>query len=120
MSGYVDGFLIPVPKKNLDRYKKMARKCGKIWKEYGAIEYVETISDDITKGKITSFPQSVRLKRGEVVIFSWIVYKSKSARDRINKKVMADERIKKMFEGGNMSFDGKRLIWGGFKPFMKI
>ena len=120
MAGYVDGFIIPVPKKNLSEYKKMARKCGKIWKEYGALEYTECIGDDIKKGKFTSFPQSVKLKPSEIVIYAYIFYKSKAARNRINKKVMADPRLKDLFHGNKLPFDGKRLIWGGFKPIIQL
>lgn len=119
MAGYVDGFLIPVPKRNLDKYKKLARMCKKVWLEYGAVDYIECISEDVKKGKWTSFPQAVKLKPGEAVVFAWITYKSRAARDRVNKKVMADPRIKKMFEGTKMPFDGKRMIWGGFKSFIK-
>ncbi len=83
---YVDGFVVPVPKKNLDAYRKLARKAGKVWKEHGALAYVECVGDDVPPGKVTSFDKSVKLKAGEVVAFSWIVYKSRAQRDRINKK----------------------------------
>lgn len=111
---YVDGFIMPVPKKNAAAYRKLARKAGKIWKEYGALEYRECIADDVKPGKHTSFPQSVKLKPNEVVWFSWIVYKSRKDRDRINAKVMADPRLAGM-DAGNVPFDGKRMIYGGFK-----
>ncbi len=117
---YVDGFIVPVPKKNLPAYRRLARKCSKIWCEYGALEYVETIADDVKSGKHTSFPQSVKLKRGEVVVFAWIVYKSKAQRDRINAKVMKDPRLADMVDGKNAPFDVKRLIWGGFKMIVKV
>src|SRR3546814_11449721 len=90
---YVDGFVVPVPQENLVAYRNLARKAGKIWKEHGALEYVECVADDVQPGKHTSFPQSVKLKPGEVVVFAWIVYKSRAQRDRINKKVMADPRL---------------------------
>jgi uncharacterized protein YbaA (DUF1428 family) len=114
MPNYVDGFIIPVPKKNIDAYRKMARKAGKIWREYGALEYRECIADDVKPGKTTSFPQSVKLKPDEVVWFSWIVYKSRRHRDQVNAKVMKDPRLAAM-GAANMPFDGKRLIYGGFK-----
>lgn len=112
---YVDGFVIPVPLKNLDAYKKMARKCAKIWREYGALEYRECVADDVKPGKITSFPQSVQLKRGEVVVFSWIVYKSRAQRDRINAQVMKDPRLSAIMDPKKMPFDGMRMFYGGFK-----
>ncbi|GAA4864579.1 DUF1428 domain-containing protein [Luteimonas vadosa] len=117
---YVDGFVVPVPKKNIDAYRKLARRAGKVWKEHGALAYVECIGDDVPPGKVTSFDKSVQLKRGEVVAFSWIVYKSRAQRDRINKKVMADPRLADMMDPGNMPFDGKRMFWGGFKPIVEL
>ncbi len=116
---YVDGFVVPVPKKNLDAYRKLARKAGKIWKEYGALEYVECVEDDVKPGKYTSFPQAVKLKPGEVVVFSWIVYKSRAQRDRVNAKVMADTRLASM-DPKSMPFDGKRMFWGGFKTIVTM
>ncbi|MBP6750021.1 MAG: DUF1428 domain-containing protein [Xanthomonadaceae bacterium] len=116
---YVDGFVVPVPKKNLDAYRKLARKAGKIWKEYGALEYVECVEDDVKPGKYTSFPQAVKLKPGEVVVFSWIVYKTRAQRDRINAKVMADPRLASM-DPKSMPFDGKRMFWGGFKTIVTM
>ena len=117
---YVDGFLLAVPEKNLDAYRKMARKAGKVWKEYGAIDYVECVADDVQPGKHTSFPQAVKLKPGEVVVFSWITYKSRRQRDSINKKVMADPRIAAMGLPNEMPFDGKRMMWGGFKSIVEM
>jgi uncharacterized protein YbaA (DUF1428 family) len=114
MAIYVDGYVLPVPKKNLEAYRKMAREAGKIWREHGALEYRECVGDDVRPGKTTSFPQSVKLKRNEVVWFSWIVYKSRRHRDAVNKKVMADPRIARMGTKA-MPFDGKRMIYGGFK-----
>jgi uncharacterized protein YbaA (DUF1428 family) len=116
---YVDGFLVPVPKKNLAAYRAMARKAGKIWMEYGALSYVECVGDDVKPGKVTSFPQSVKLAKGETVVFSWITYASRAQRDRINKKVMKDPRIAKMGPE-NMPFDGKRMMWGGFKSIVQL
>ncbi len=112
---YVDGFLVAVPKKNVDAYKRLARKAGKIWKEHGALEFRECIADDVKKGKVTSFPRAVQMKPNEVVFFSYIVYKSRRDRDRINAKVMKDPRLASMMAGKDMPFDGKRLIYGGFK-----
>lgn len=111
---YVDGFIVPVPKKKVEAYRRLARKAGKIWKEYGALEFKECIADDVKKGKWTSFPRSVKLKRNETVMFSYIVYKSRKDRDRINAKVMKDSRIAGM-DMKDMPFDGKRMIYGGFK-----
>ena len=119
MAFYVDGFVFPVPKKNLAAYRKLARKAGKIWKEYGALEYRECVGDDVKRGKLTSFPQSVKLKPGEVVWFSWIVYKSRRDRDRINAQVMKDPRIAAM-DSSIMPFDGKRMIYGGFKVAVDV
>jgi uncharacterized protein YbaA (DUF1428 family) len=116
---YVDGFVVPVPKKNLAAYKKMSLMCARIWREYGALEYVECVADDVKPGKLTSFPQSLLLKRGEVVVFSWIRYKSRKSRDAINKKVMADPRLGPMMDPKSLPFDGKRMFFGGFKIFIE-
>ena len=115
---YVDGFIVPVPKKKLAAYRSIAKKAGKVWRDHGALEYWECVADDVKKGKWTSFPRSVKLKGGETVIFSWIMYKSRKDRDRILKKVMADPRLKKMMNPKAMPFDGKRMIWGGFESFV--
>ena len=117
MANYVDGFVLPIPKKNIAAYKKMAKLAGKIWIEYGALEYIECQADDVKPGKLTSFPQSVKLKKDEVVFFSWIVYKSRSDRNRILKKVMKDPRITCQ-DPAMMPFDAKRMIYGGFKPLV--
>ncbi len=117
---YVDGFVVPVPKKNLSAYQKMARKAGHIWKEHGALEYVECVADDVKPGKVTSFPQSVKLKPGEVVVFSWITYKSRKHRDSVNARVMKDPRITASMDTKSMPFDGKRMFWGGFKPVIEL
>jgi uncharacterized protein YbaA (DUF1428 family) len=116
---YVDGFVLPVPKNTLDAYRKLARKAGKIWKQYGALEYIECVEDDVKPGKLTSFPQAVKLKPGEVVVFSWIVYRSRAHRDKVNKLVMADPWLTSM-DPKSMPFDGKRMFWGGFKPIVKM
>ena len=116
---YIDGFLVPVPKKKIAAYRKISQKAGKVWKEYGALDYWECVGDDVPPGKITSFPKSVKLKPTETVVFSWIVYKSRAARDRINKKVMADPRLAGMGPE-TCPFDAKRMIYGGFKPIVRI
>lgn len=119
MGKYVDGFLLAVPKKNIEEYKKIARKAGKIWREHGALEYVECVAEDVKKGKWTSFPQAVKLKPSETVVFSWIVYKSRAQRDSVNKKVMADPRLAAMMKPGAMPFDTKRMMWGGFEELLR-
>jgi len=111
---YVDGFVIPVPKKKLAAYLAMAKLGAKIWMELGAESYVECVADDVKVGKWTSFPRAVKLKAGEVVVFSWITYKSRAARDRINAKAMKDKRLAAIGPTG-IPFDGKRMIFGGFK-----
>ncbi len=115
---YVDGFVVPVPRKKLKAYKTMAQKAAKIWREYGALEVRECVADDVSVGKRTSFPRSVKLKRGEVVIFSYIVYKSRAQRDSVMAKVMKDPRLAKMMDPTKMPFDAKRMFWGGFKPIV--
>jgi uncharacterized protein YbaA (DUF1428 family) len=118
---YVDGFVLPVPKKKIGAYGRMAAKAGKVWKEYGALEFRECAADDVKPGKVTSFPQSVKLKGGETVFFSWIVYKSRKHRDQVLKKVMADKRITdSMKDGKDMPFDAKRMIYGGFKVIVDL
>ena len=119
MAFYVDGFVLPVPRDNVDAYKKLARTAGKIWLEYGALEYHECIADDVQPGKTTSFPQAVKLKPNEVVVFSWIVYKSRRSRDKINAQVMKDPRLAGM-DPKSLPFDGKRMFWGGFKPIVSM
>jgi uncharacterized protein YbaA (DUF1428 family) len=111
--------VLPIPKKNVDAYRRIARKAGKIWLEYGALEYKETMADDVPPGKVTSFPMSVKLKKGEVVFFSWIVYKSRAHRDRVNKKVMADPRLAAMAPD-EMPFDPSRMIYGGFEILVDL
>jgi uncharacterized protein YbaA (DUF1428 family) len=119
MTNYVDGFVVPVPTKNLAAYRRMASTAGKVWREHGALEYIECVADDVKPGKYTSFPQSVKLKRGETVVFSWIVYKSRKDRDRVNAKVMKDPRIAPMMNAKTLPFDGKRMFWGGFKVLVE-
>ncbi len=117
---YVDGFVLPVPKAKIAEYRKLARKAGKIWREYGAIEYREWIADDVQPGKRTSFPQSVKLKEDEVVIFAYIVYTSRAQRDRINALVMKDPRLASMMDPKSHPFDARRMFWGGFKPLVSL
>ena len=112
---YVDGFVVPVPKKKLRAYRSVAQKAGKVWRDHGALDYKECVADDVKMGKLTSFPRSVKLKGSETVIFSYIVYKSRADRDRIIAKVMKDPRLAKMMDPKAMPFDGKRMIYGGFK-----
>jgi uncharacterized protein YbaA (DUF1428 family) len=115
---YVDGFVLPVPKKNLAKYRALAHKAGKVWKEHGALEYVECVGHDVPAGKVTSFPQSVKLKTGEVPVFAWVVYKSRKHRDAVVKKVMADPRMN--IDPKKLPFDGMRMFWGGFKPIVEL
>ena len=116
---YVDGFIVAVPKKNLQAYTRMAKRCGKVWREHGATEYREWVAEDVKVGKRTSFPRSVKLKPGETVIFSWITYKSRAQRDRVNAKVMADKRLAGMMDIKSLPFDAKRMIYGGFESLVK-
>lgn len=118
---YVDGFIVPVPKANLAAYRRLSTRCGKIWKEYGALDYLECVADDVPEGKVTSFPRSVKLKPDEVVVFSWITYPTRAARDRINKKVMSDPRLGALMNDPKSApFDAKRMIFGGFKPIVRL
>ena len=117
---YVDGFVVPVPKKKVAAYRRMAQKAGKVWREHGALEFIECAADDVKPGKLTSFPQSVKLKPSETVMFSWIVYKSRSHRDRVNAKVMKDPRLQKMMDTTAVPFDAKRMIYGGFKSIVRL
>jgi uncharacterized protein YbaA (DUF1428 family) len=117
---YVDGFVIPVPKKKLGDYKKMARIANKVWRDHGALTFVECVADDVKPGKWTSFPRSVKLKANETVVFSYIGYKSRKHRDRVNAAVMKDKRMARMMQpGAVMPFDGKRMIFGGFKVILE-
>ena len=116
---YVDGFIVPVPKKKLATYRRLAKQAGKVWREHGALDYREWVADDVKVGKWTSFPRSVKLKPSETVVFSWIVYKSRAQRDAVNAKVMKDPRLGGMMNLKKLPFDAKRMIWGGFKPLVK-
>jgi uncharacterized protein YbaA (DUF1428 family) len=120
MARYVDGFVVPVPKRKMTAYRKMARTAGRVWRELGALEYVECAADDVSIGKVTSFPRSVKLKAGETVVFSYIVYKSRADRDRITRKVMKDSRLAKMMDLKNLPFDAKRMFWGGFRTIVDL
>jgi uncharacterized protein YbaA (DUF1428 family) len=120
MARYVDGFVLPIPKRNKNKYLRLARRSGKVWRDHGALEYHECVADDVKPGKLTSFPQSVKLKDDETVVFSWIVYKSRAHRDQVNAKVMKDKRIAGMMNPEAMPFDGKRMIYGGFKPLVEV
>ncbi len=115
---YIDGFVVAVPEDKIADYKKLARKFGKIWREHGALAYVECVGDDVPVGKLTSFTRAVKLKPGEVVVFSWVLHKSRADRDAVNKKVMADPRLK--MDMAKMPFDTKRMIWGGFKTIVEL
>jgi len=117
---YVDGFVVPVPKKNIEAYRAMARKAGKVWRDHGALEFRECVADDVKVGKRTSFPRSVKLKGNETVMFSYIVYKSRADRDRVMAKVMKDPRLAKMMDPKATPFDAKRMIYGGFKVLVDI
>jgi uncharacterized protein YbaA (DUF1428 family) len=117
---YVDGYVVPVPKRNVAAYRRMAQKAGKVWRDHGALEYIECVADDVKPGKHTSFPQSVKLKPAETVVFAYIVYKSRAHRDRVNAKVMKDPRLANMMDPKAMPFDGKRMFWGGFKGLVEL
>ena len=117
---YVDGFLLPLPKKNLQQYRRIAQQAGKIWREHGALEFRECVGDDVKMGKLTSFPRSVKLKPNETVMFSWIVFKSRAHRDRVNAKVMKDPRMATMIDPKSMPFDVKRMAYGGFKTLIDL
>jgi uncharacterized protein YbaA (DUF1428 family) len=117
---YVDGFVVPVPKKKLAAYRRMAKKVGKIWREHGALAYRQYIADDVKVGKRTSFPRSVKLKPGEVVIFAYVDWRSRAQRDRVMGKVVKDKRSVAMMDAKKFPFDGKRMIFGGFKSFIEM
>jgi uncharacterized protein YbaA (DUF1428 family) len=117
---YVDGFVLPIPRKNLQTYRRIARKAGKIWREHGALEYRECAGDDLKTKGLVAFPRLARIRRGETVAFSWIVYKSRAHRDRVNAKVMKDPRLAKMMEPKAMPFDVKRMAYGGFKVLVDL
>jgi uncharacterized protein YbaA (DUF1428 family) len=120
MAQYVDGFVIPIPKSRVDEYRRMSRKAGKVWREHGALEYRECIGDDVPMGKVTSFPRGVKAKPDETVVFSWIVYKSRAHRDRVNAKVMKDPRLADMMKPEANPFDMKRMVYGGFNVIVDV
>ncbi|HSF02592.1 MAG TPA: DUF1428 domain-containing protein [Solirubrobacterales bacterium] len=120
MAKYVDGFVVPVPKRKLDAYRRLSRKSGKIWREHGALEFRECVADDVPVGKVTSFPRSVKRKPSETVVFSWIVFKSRAHRDRVNAKAMADPRLADMMDMKDAPFDPKRMIYGGFEVVVDV
>jgi uncharacterized protein YbaA (DUF1428 family) len=117
---YIDGFILPVPKKNLAAYRRMATLAGKVWREHGAVEYRECIADDVKAGKWTSFPQAVKLRPGETVWFSYAVYRNRKQRDRVMAKVMKDKRLAGMMDPKKLPFDGRRMFWGGFKVMVDL
>jgi uncharacterized protein YbaA (DUF1428 family) len=120
MARYVDGFVVPVPKKSVEAYRRMSQKAGRIWRELGAVEYMECVGDDLKVKGMASFPRQIKVKPGETVVFSWIVYKSRSHRDRVNGKVMKDPRIARMMGTKSMPFDVKRMLYGGFKAIVDL
>jgi len=120
MPNYVDGFVVPVPRTRIEDYRKMAADAGKVWMEHGALEFRECVADDVKPGKLTSFPQAVQLADDEVVVFSWIVFRSREDRDRINEKVMADPRIKDAMADSTPPFNPQRMIYGGFTTLVAL
>ncbi|MCK5770719.1 DUF1428 domain-containing protein [Algiphilus sp.] len=118
MSKYVDGFVVPVPKNRVEDYRKLAELASQVWREHGALEYIECVADDVKPGEVTSFPQSVLLREDETVVFAWITYPSREERDRINELVMKDPRLADM-DMQNVPFDGKRMFWGGFRTIVE-
>ena len=120
MARYVDGFLLPVPKKNLDAYRRMSTKAGKVWKDHGALEYRESVGDDLAVKFGLSFKRVGKPKTGETIVFSWIVFKSKAHRDRVNARVMKDPRLAAMMQPKTMPFDVKRMAYGGFKVIVDL
>jgi uncharacterized protein YbaA (DUF1428 family) len=120
MARYVDGFVLPLPKKNVQAYRRMSQKAGKVWRDHGALEYRECVGDDLKVKGVASFPRLVKTKPGQTVVFAWIVYKSRAHRDRVNAKVMKDPRLAKMMDPKGMPFDVKRMSYGGFKVFVDV
>jgi len=117
---YVDGFIIPLPAANIEAYRDYATRVGKIWREHGALSIRECLGDDVPPGELTSFPQSVALKEGETVVFSWVEYASREKRDEVMDKVMQDPRMQALMDAGAMPFDGKRMIYGGFRTLIAL
>ncbi len=120
MANYVDGFVLPVPRAKVEAYRKMAEDAGKVWIEHGALEFRECVADDVKAGEVTSFPQAVKLEADEVVVFSWIVFRSREERDRVNEKVMADPRIREGMKDILPPFDAQRMIYGGFTTLVSL
>jgi len=116
---YVDSFVLAVPQENLEAYRKMARKAGKVWMKHGALQYIECVADDVQPGKSTSFPQAVKLKEGEVVVISYAIYQSRKHRDSVMAKVMKDPLMTDV-DPKSLPFDAKRMFWGGFKPIVSL
>jgi len=116
---YVDGYVLPVPKNNIAKYKELASRAAEVWKDHGALQYRECVADDVKPGELTSFPQSVQLKDDETVIFAYVVFNSRDHRDEVNAKVMSDPRLADMMDMKNMPFDGKRMFWGGFEVLVE-
>ncbi len=117
---YVDGYVLPVPKKNLAAYRRMAQRAGKVWREHGALQFRECVGDDLKTIRVKSFPSMIKPKRGEKVVFSWIVFKSRAHRDSVNAKVMKDPRLAKMMDMKAMPFDSKRMVYGGFNVMVDL
>ncbi|MET0507762.1 MAG: DUF1428 domain-containing protein [Burkholderiaceae bacterium] len=120
MARYVDGFVLPVPKGKVAAYRRMARRAGAVWREHGALEYIECVADDVKPGRTTSFPQSVKLKPDETVVVAWVVFKSRKHRDAVNDKAMKDPRVAEMMDPKTMPFDSERMFWGGFKAIVEL
>ncbi|WP_413288215.1 DUF1428 domain-containing protein [Bdellovibrio sp. HCB337] len=119
-AGCIRSFVIPVPKKNLNQYKKLAKLAGKLWIEHGALSYIECVGEELEYGKVTSFPRSLKLKKGEVVILGWSTFKSRAQAERVMKKVMSDKRLEPYMDPKKLGFDGMRMYWGGFKPLVQM
>lgn len=119
MAHYVDGFVIPVPKRKLAAYRRMAQTAGKVWRDHGALDYRECVGDDLNVKMCLPFPRGIKSKPGETVVFSWILFKSRAHRDQVNAKVMKDPRLAKMMDADAMPFDGKRMLYGGFKTIVE-
>ena len=120
MPHYVDGFVLPVPTARVEAYRQMAEEAGRVWMEHGALQFVECVADDVKPGQVTSFPQAVKLRDGETVVFSYIVFRDRAHRDEVNAKVMADPRIKASMEGREMPFDAQRMFYGGFRTLVEL
>lgn len=116
---YADGFVLAVPKKNVNAYVQMAKKTSKIWREHGALEYRECVGDDLNVKMGLPFPRLTKLKPGETVVLAWIIYKSRAHRDRVNAKVMKDPRMKGICDERSMPFDMKRMTYGGFRVMVE-